>query len=278
MRSDQSLPSVAFRALAVIVLAVACGLMAAPRARGAAITWGSATGVTADSNVSTTGTLINAINVGDTGTPATTINGVNFQPLIIASGSPAGTSATVGNATLTTALASVQANASGPLPLAPGGVSSNYKQMLSSFVAIPFGNMSLQFSSLTVGAQYQFQWWANDGGGNANAIVDAIAGNTVALQSNPTSTSGAVGQFAIGTFTADATMETITFAPDAASNFPFSLLSGFELRQLTTGPTGGGGGGTGVPLPPAVWTALGLAAVAALSARRWARGPAAGAA
>jgi hypothetical protein len=266
MRSDQSLPFVAFPASALFVLAVACGLVAAPAARGAVITWGSATNVNADGDVSTTGTLINASNVGFLGTPSSTVNGVTFLPMIFTSPGASSESVTVGNATLT-----IPANAfngvSPPnsLGAAPAGVSPSYQKMLSSVVFAT--SMTLQFSSLVVGAQYQFQWWANeDGLASLDVITQATAGNTVTLHSDPTNAVGVVGQFAIGTFTADASTETISFTPGPGSSGGLAVLSGFQLSQLTTGPTGGGGGG-GVPLPPAVWGGMlaGLACCAAAS-------------
>ena len=52
------------------------------------------------------------------------------------------------------------------------------------------------------------------------------------LRGNVESVSGGLGQFAIGTFTADATSEAITFgAPDGSNGY--ALLNAFQLRQIT---------------------------------------------
>ena len=43
------------------------------------VTWGTATGITGDSDVSTNGTLIYAYNLGASGVTSTTVNGVTFD-------------------------------------------------------------------------------------------------------------------------------------------------------------------------------------------------------
>ena len=46
---------------------------------GASITWDAPDNISGVGDVSTAGTLVGAANVGDTGVPSTTVNGVNFQ-------------------------------------------------------------------------------------------------------------------------------------------------------------------------------------------------------
>jgi hypothetical protein len=86
----------------VFLLAVAVAWSIPARAVGlTAVTWGTPTTISGDSDVDTVGTLVYAFNFGS-GTTATTqaINGVMFQPFAIDNNALSST-ATVGNVTLT---------------------------------------------------------------------------------------------------------------------------------------------------------------------------------
>jgi hypothetical protein len=62
--------------------------------------------------------------------------------------------------------------------------------------------------------------------------VTATAGDAVTLSSNTTFAQGGLGQYALGTFTADSTgSETITFSGPGTTNV---ILDAFELRQTAT--------------------------------------------
>jgi hypothetical protein len=87
------------RRLRVGVLVVA-GLALASWSEAASITWSAAQNILGDTDVSTTGTLVAAFNLGPTGVAATTVNGVLFNPFVVTG--PA-TTATSGNFTFTTA-------------------------------------------------------------------------------------------------------------------------------------------------------------------------------
>jgi hypothetical protein len=115
-------------------------------------------------------------------------------------------------------------------------------------------------SGLAVGDKYQFEWWSNDSASTGPSTTIATAGNSVTLNFNTGNNVGGLGQFAIGTFTADATSEVISFSPGTGAPF----INGFELRNVTNV----GVGGT-VPLPGALWPGLiTVAALACLGARR----------
>jgi len=93
-------------------------------------------------------------------------------------------------------------------------------------------------TALTPGSTYQFEWWINvainDVFGQGPFDVTATAGNSVTLVSNTTGMDGGLGQFALGTFVADASgQEVISFN---STGLVFGILpidlDGFELRQV----------------------------------------------
>lgn len=230
------------RAVLVIVVLITAS------ARAAVINWGTETDIAGDSDVSTTGALVGAFNVGGN---ATTINGVNFQAFPITTQSN-----TVGDFNLawTTGIFGVN-NVSTPQPPF-SNLSPAYQTMLST-QGWALGTITLTMSNLIVGQQYQFQVWANDSRNHTPPgfafPVEVSAGNSVTLDPNPSALEGGVGQYVIGTFTADATTQQITF-DDAEVG---GSLNGFQLRAINNvnpGPS--------VPLPPAIWVGLVLGAVA----------------
>jgi len=97
-------------------------------------------------------------------------------------------------------------------------------------------------AGLTAGQPYQFQWWAATAhpltGPNGQPVQgsdkhSATAGNTVILDDNPSGLEGGLGQFAIGTFVADAGSQTVTFAAFEPSGGPgFAQLNAFQLRAV----------------------------------------------
>ena len=78
---------------AVLSTALSLALCGAA-AHAAPIVWNAATNISGDSDVSTDGTLVNAVNLGAAGVAATTVNGVLFNPLLMT-----GTSVLSGNFT-----------------------------------------------------------------------------------------------------------------------------------------------------------------------------------
>ncbi|HSI34893.1 MAG: hypothetical protein ACAI43_21490 [Phycisphaerae bacterium] len=244
-----------------VALSLTAGLtlLASPITEAATISWSSATTIAGDTDVSTAGSLVAAFNFGNTGVGTTTVNGVQFDPFVIINNSP---SATVGNYTY----AANSPALLGSSNLIGGGatfaaLTPSYKALLGTGGGGFGGDAGdvLTLGGLTVGQTYQFQWWWS-ASINGQVVVNttATAGNAITLNA----TAGGIGEYAIGTFVADAATQTIGF-----SNPTFSYgLNGFQLRDLGTT-----GGPTGVPLPPAVWMGLAAGALAVIRSRAGAR-------
>ena len=189
-------------------------LFTAGTAQAAAIAWGSATTVSTVSDISTSGSLVEAINLNDGTAGSVTANGVTFAndgSLLSSSSSLDLYSGTTGDA--------------------------GYDQILSNF---DFGNggglttLTLGGGNLVPGATYQIQiWWSDtrqsadrsfrygdgDGGG---------VGNFVDLQGQDN-----LGgpQYSIGTFTADGANQNLVLDP-AAYGWGNSHFSAYQIRQV----------------------------------------------
>jgi hypothetical protein len=117
------------------------------------------------------------------------------------------------------------------------GLSAAYQTILggATITAQPT-TFALTMTGLTFGEIYQFQWWANTSGPaspGVSTIHAASAGNTVALNDNPSGIEGGLGQYVTGTFVADGTSQMITFLPVPAGQPSSSAqLNAFQLRQI----------------------------------------------
>ncbi|WP_131989328.1 autotransporter outer membrane beta-barrel domain-containing protein [Chthoniobacter flavus] len=226
-------PQALAQSIAAFLIGIAFWLPAV--APAASITWGAATSISGDSEVSTGGALVGAFNVGaaDAGSP--TVNGVTFTEFVLNAGSTGGAQ---GNFSLSSGAIVGASNAAGSGSAPFTGLSASYQALLQSEggavpVATPF---TLTMSGLSVGQTYQFEWWANISSSSfANDLTTATAGNTVTLDSNKTNAVGGIGQFAIGTFVADSTSQAIVF--NSAGE---AIINAFELRVA--------------PPPSAFWT------------------------
>ena len=184
--------------------AIAFAFAATLSTHAAVVTWGSASNITGDNNVITTGSLVGAFNVGDGGVSAATVNGVNFNPFALNSSGGPVSSGTVGNFTLAPADLFLSDNTLYGAAVAPfTSLSAGYRTLLQSATstATPF-TFSLTMNGLKAGILYQFEWFANTSG-PGNQQHSASAGNTVVLNDNTTGLDGGLGQFAVGSFVAD---------------------------------------------------------------------------
>ena len=223
------------RGLAIAVGVSALTLTVPALARASSITWGAATTISGDGDVSTAGALVGAVDVGPFVGAPTTVNGVPFSLLDF----NVALSANSGDFTFSNPLG-LKGNTHSTATAPFGTLSASYQSMLGTIGGNGIGNPTvLTISNLIPGDVYQFEWWMADPEA-AMFTTTATAGGAVTLQSNVTGADGGLGQFAIGTFIADATgSEVITFSPGPTGGQNF--LSGAELRDLT--------GMTAVPEP-----------------------------
>jgi autotransporter-associated beta strand protein len=198
-------------------------LLAATAAHAAPITWGPAKPITADTDVSTNGTLVKAVCKAG-GNPV--VNGVTFTPAY------SGDSLSGQNSS---------GAAAGPLPVG-GGISAAYSQMLAGndYNTGSGTTLTLTLNGLTVGHHYEVQVWANDSDASSLGKQTVKSGGSldswVILNMNPTGASGGKGEFALGTFTADATTQKITIT---GSGSP--VLQAYQVRRIVS------------PLAPVAW-------------------------
>ena len=197
-------------------LLAAATLALATTSHAAVVTWGAATNISGDSDVSTAGTLFGAFNVNGITTP---VNGVTFQNFLAPVGA---NSSTTGAFTLSSPAFTNN------IVFGMGGVSPAYANLLGSLVGA--ASATLNINGLVAGQTYQFEWWSNLSANTALGFptTTATAGNAVSLGSNPSGQLGGLGQFAIGTFIADAS-NTQSIAFSSASTV---VLNGFQLRAV----------------------------------------------
>lgn len=200
--------------------------------------WGvGAQNISGDSDVATDGTLVDAFVFGDNTVADVTVNGVTFRAFNVPSDGSTQFGA-VGNYTLSTTSTPLVAYSNLSSQEAPYGLLSNgYQTMLgqAGSTSSP-GMLVLSIDGLTVGQQYLFQFWtsnsplttASPSGNRFSTIGTAV--NSINLVDNMPNTDGGIGQFAIGTFTATASSEFMSFSGIDGSNDP--AINAFQLRAL----------------------------------------------
>ena len=235
--------------------ALFCLLASAVSVHAGFVTWNAPQTITGNGDVSTTGALILAHNLGASGNSSATVNGVTFTPF--ATNGPVNIA---GNVRLSSTANIPGDNVNFGDIVAPfSDLSPDYQTLLQSgsYTNGPFPppDITLTLSGLSVGTSYQFQWWANQSslssfspfpppGGPATT---AAAGGSVTLTRYSPATE--IGQFATGTFTADAASQVITFSGGDTR----TLLNAFQLRELPASP---------IPEPGTALFGIALAGVA----------------
>jgi len=245
-------------AFALLVCAVI-----AETVRGAPLTWGTATTWTGDTDVDTSGTLIGAYGFDIASN--VTVNGVTFQNV-------ANTSA-VGNSndneyTLTFGNFSFEANIIGSSPFKTPkkttpttpytNLSTSYKALVGPSMLIGAAT-TLTITGLTVGDNYQFEVWSGgpssgtSAPGAGSGVTLTVGSSSVTLTGRTPATSGGVGEFVIGTFTADSSSEVVDFSSGS--------VDAMELREVPL---------SSVPEPATTALLFGVGALgfAALSRRK----------
>jgi hypothetical protein len=255
------------RWLGIVLVALAVLLAEGGRADADPIVWGPPTTISGDTDVATAGTLVGAIHIGPAGLTNTTINGVTFTavPITITSSFSSGNfSFTTTGAFQSNSVLNDAGSASPPF----SNLSTSYKAMLANGIissngasAAPF---TLTISGLTVGHQYEFEWWTNDSTGtDGTNLTQATATNSITLNWNTTGLGGGVGQFDIGLFTAGAMSESITFSNNGGNFFIHAAnIDGLELRDL---------GPATPPVPEPATVALFAIGLGGLALQRWRR-------
>jgi hypothetical protein len=211
-----------------ISIVTAIAITIAVPCHASSITWSAAQNISGDADVSTAGTLVGAFNVGGSGLGSTTVNGVTFNPFVLS-----GSSATSGNFAFAIATSFAANNTVGSA-LAPfSSLSASYQTLLSSAAGDFTTPFTLTMSGLTVGHSYAFEWWSNfsNSDGLSTLTTATAGGSGVTLNTNTntggTGLGGGLGQFATGTFTADAATQVVTF-----SSANQDAIDGFQLRSV----------------------------------------------
>jgi hypothetical protein len=164
------------------------------------------------------------------------VNGVTFAPFAIPSTSQAQVSQ--GNVTLRETQSFLVPNnfGYGGSTSAPfSTLSAGYQNLLGNYASSGvIEDLVLTVSGLTVGQTYQYETWSNLSNIASNNGTDIAGGPELVDDVN--GDVGGVGQYAIGTFTADATSQSVTFSGDPSGSIggtsAFPLLSGFELAAV----------------------------------------------
>ena len=207
-------------------------------ANAATILWRSAVTISGDSDVSTTGTSVFAANFDrNAATTSSTVNGVTFV-----GGSSGLTDSSIYGNSLTYDVTSSATSAYGSSSAPFSGLSASYQSLLQAGIfdsgAGPHAE-TLTLGNLSIGQMYELQIWVHDARGNSNAAgTMQIVGTSTVLDYN-TGTSGAggvnpyanggLGQYAIGTFTADAATQSFDLnAPDGQWH-----LNALQLRAIS---------------------------------------------
>jgi hypothetical protein len=190
------------------------------------VTWGAATSMSDDSDVSNTGAYFDAGTFYGT---ATTVNGVAFNPLTntgdVFSDGSGKISVSINNVLTPGSVDNgLSGGPTGSVYLAYTGGSTNYQNVVSTLGFTNSGvgtGMTVTLSDLTIGNYYQVQVWAFDGKSEnitdvgtdsengVNRITTELTGaNNVLINGSPLPTTPEIGQFALGNFTATSTTET----------------------------------------------------------------------
>jgi hypothetical protein len=189
----------------------------------AIMTWQTPMTISGNDDVNIDGTLERAYTFGVT----TEIRGVVFQ----------NNSSFVNTAIASDGIYSLAvSDASGTV--APyTSLTSEYKALLGQGLYSTGGSGSaftLTLDGLTVGQRYLFQSWVNEsrGGNGAETLTSGGATSGVLTFNSGPNVDGGVGQYVIGTFTADSTgRQVITYTGDT-SHASYPEFSGFQLRTI----------------------------------------------
>ena len=211
-----------FRLATAVLAFAAIVLLTAREVPAAVLTWGTPVNCTSDADVLIAGSSVWAYDWGGTGLTTATVNGVVF------------TAATAQNPTGITSPFTAFANNTFTSTSNPfNALSANYKQLLNDSRYITSTTaQTVTLTGLTSGHSYAVQVWANDprSGGTATRTqtLSSSSGNSVLQDFNSTNAAGGVGQYSIGSFTADSASQTFTVTGNAVAQ-----INTIQLRDVT---------------------------------------------
>jgi hypothetical protein len=185
-----------------------------------AIQWGLAQTITGDADVSTEGALEYAYNAG-TSSDAT-IEGVTFT------GSDSTTA--FGSDISLTSFTGVTADFGSFSENPYASLTADYRSLLSTAATNGAAVSAVTLNNLTIGKRYQVQVWINDSSSsntNAQPVYLSI-GTAGAVELDPANpdAEGALGQYGIGTFVADAVSQTFALGGNRLQ------LNAIQVRQV----------------------------------------------
>ena len=215
----------------IVVTSLAC--LASSHA--AVITCGAAQNISGDSDVATNGTFNRAYIFGNV---PWTVNGVAFTAF---TGNVSGDTMSFPNQD--------GAFGDGALESPYRALSTEYENLLYYGAWASSATESFTLNNLTIGYTYQVQIFANDSRTAGFGRSMALTGSSTLLDYNTTDAVGGVGQFAIGTFTADSTIQELLFS----SSTETPQLNGLSLRVIPE---------------PSTWAMLSLGLMSILALRR----------
>ncbi len=201
--------------------------LASATASAATITWQAPSNIVGSTDVVTTGTFERAISFnGD----AQTVNGVTF-----ASGKIPANPITIGNTSLSTPRTDIAVSDGG----GNGGAwealvttDPTYSRLIENHVYASGGVYTLTLNGLVKGTTYLFQAWMNDSRNGLQTRQETFTDgeNTSAnLAFNVSQNPNGLGQYIIGTFTADSVSQAITIN-GVAGDVNVAAIAAFQLR------------------------------------------------
>jgi len=210
-------------------------------AQAAQIHWRTSKQIRGDSDVSTNGTLVLALNIGAPG-GVTTVNGVDFLNVNLAGANArSGFSTTVGNFAIS--------------KFGVGNVTDAATRAL--IISGTYGSGSVEFSGLVIGDTYEIQLFSNDarsklgrnskwrtllgnGLGRSLADVRATSAFTILNNSDIQGSAGYQGSYIIGTFKADATTQSFFLGGTHNGGVSFAKnraqINAIQLRSVAAVP------------------------------------------
>jgi len=217
----------------LICIGVVATSLSPKNASAAVITWQSAKDIAGSSDVATQGTLVRALNPGGS---STTINGVTFAAFAnTGSGTTVSSGSGTGDITMVASGSSWSSGAifgANPAAAPYSSLPTAYQTLLGSATfTLNATSAVYTIGGLTLGQSYLIELWVNDSRNIASVWTrnnTFSAGNSSgALDFNVQNANGGVGQYTVGTFTADAVTENISVSSNASVQ-----LSGYQLRAI----------------------------------------------